>query len=42
VPAEGAEEAVGLLAEHHPGAAVIGSVSDVRGRVRLPSLGITL
>jgi phosphoribosylformylglycinamidine cyclo-ligase len=42
VPAEVAEEAVGLLAEHHPGAAVIGSVSDAPGRVRLPRLGITL
>ena len=42
VPAEGAEAAVALLAEHHPGAAMIGSVSDVPGRVSLPRLGITL
>jgi len=42
VPAEAAGEAVGLLAEHHPGAAVIGRVSDAAGRVRLPGLGITL
>jgi len=42
VPSAAAEEAVGLLAEHHPGAAVIGRVSDAAGRVRLPGLGITL
>ena len=42
VPAQGAEAAVALLAEHHPGAAMIGSVSDVPGRVSLPRLGITL
>jgi phosphoribosylformylglycinamidine cyclo-ligase len=42
VPSAAAEEAAGLLAEHHPGAAVIGRVSDAAGRVRLPGLGITL
>jgi phosphoribosylformylglycinamidine cyclo-ligase len=31
-----------LLAEHHPGARVIGHVSDRRGVVSLPSLGVTL
>ena len=43
VPATDAEpQAVGLLAEHHHGAAVIGRVSDAAGSVSLPGLGITL
>jgi phosphoribosylformylglycinamidine cyclo-ligase len=40
VAAEHASEAVELLAEHHPGAAVIGRVSDDAGRVTLPELGL--
>ncbi len=42
VPATDAEEAVGVLAEYHRGAAVIGRVSNAAGSVSLPGLGITL
>ncbi len=41
VPADRAEDAVELLAAHHPGAAVIGRVTDAGGTVSVPSLGIT-
>lgn len=41
VPAERAEDAVETLAQHHPGAAVIGEVTDQGGLVTVPSLGIT-
>ena len=37
-----AAPAVALLAEHHPGAAPIGRVSDRAGAVTLPGLGVTL
>jgi phosphoribosylformylglycinamidine cyclo-ligase len=40
VPEDHAQAAVDLLAEHHPGTAVIGRVSDRAGKVELPSLGI--
>ncbi len=40
VPPDQAPAAVELVAEHHPGAAVIGRVSDRTGMVTLPSLGI--
>jgi phosphoribosylformylglycinamidine cyclo-ligase len=33
VPAEAADAAVSLLAEHHPGTARIGTVTDARGRI---------
>ncbi len=42
VPADRCEEAVALLAGHHPGTAVIGRVTDQAGRVELPGLGLTL
>ena len=42
VARERASEAVGALARFHPGAAVIGRVTDRAGRVELPSLGLTL
>ena len=37
VPAEQAEAAVALLAEHHPGTAVIGTASSEAGVVELPA-----
>ena len=37
-----ADAAAALLAEHHPGARVIGHVSDAAGTVTLPGLGIVL
>jgi phosphoribosylformylglycinamidine cyclo-ligase len=40
VPADRAEEAVVGLARHHPGARVIGRVSDPSDGVSLPSLGL--
>jgi phosphoribosylformylglycinamidine cyclo-ligase len=40
VPEQDAERAVAMLAEHHPGTAVIGRVTDRRGRVDLPGLGL--
>ena len=40
VPADQAEAAVALLADFHPGTAVIGSVTDQAGRVEIPPLGI--
>jgi phosphoribosylformylglycinamidine cyclo-ligase len=40
VPAAQAESAVELLARHHPGTAVIGSVTDRTGVVELPTVGI--
>jgi phosphoribosylformylglycinamidine cyclo-ligase len=40
VGADHAAAAVEVLAGHHPGAAVIGSVTDRAGRVEVPSLGI--
>jgi phosphoribosylformylglycinamidine cyclo-ligase len=40
VPADRAEEAVAGLARHHPGARVIGQVTDRSGEVSLPSLGL--
>ncbi len=41
VPADAADAAVELLAAHHRGAAVIGSVTDRAGVVELPSVGLT-
>ena len=40
VPADQADEAVALLAERHPGAAVIGSVTDRAGLVEVPGDGL--
>ena len=40
VAAEHAEEAVAILAERHPGTAVVGQLSDQAGRVSLPTLGL--
>lgn len=40
VPGEQAVETVALLDEHHPGAAVIGSVTDRTGVVELPGEGL--
>jgi len=41
VPAEEAAAAATLLAEHHPGTAVIGVVTDAEGRIEVPALAIT-
>jgi phosphoribosylformylglycinamidine cyclo-ligase len=41
VPAEAADSAVALLRGYHPGAAVIGSVTDRAGMVDIPALEIT-
>jgi phosphoribosylformylglycinamidine cyclo-ligase len=40
VPAAAADAAVELLGSHHPGSAVIGSVTDHSGVVELPSYGL--
>jgi phosphoribosylformylglycinamidine cyclo-ligase len=40
VPEDQAHDAVEILAEHHPGTAVIGVVTADAGRVEVPSLGI--
>jgi phosphoribosylformylglycinamidine cyclo-ligase len=40
VPAASVEDAVGLLAAHHPGAARIGTVSAEAGRIVLPAAGL--
>ena len=40
VPAEQADDAVALAAERHPGAAVIGSVTDGAGLVEVPADGL--
>jgi phosphoribosylformylglycinamidine cyclo-ligase len=40
VPDEHAAAAVRLLSEHHPGAAVIGRVTDEAGIVAIPALGL--
>jgi phosphoribosylformylglycinamidine cyclo-ligase len=40
VPAEHAERAVSVLAEHHPGTAVIGEATDAGGVVELPRAGL--
>ncbi|MDQ6751424.1 MAG: phosphoribosylformylglycinamidine cyclo-ligase [Actinomycetota bacterium] len=40
VPADRAEDALGVLAPHHPGAAVVGRVTGDSGRVTLPSIGL--
>ncbi|WP_354699831.1 Phosphoribosylformylglycinamidine cyclo-ligase [Paraconexibacter sp. AEG42_29] len=41
VPADRADDAVAGLEKFHPGAAVIGTVTDAGGTVTVPSLGIT-
>jgi phosphoribosylformylglycinamidine cyclo-ligase len=38
--ADQAEEAVRVLAEHHPGAAVIGELTDLAGQIEVPSLSL--
>jgi phosphoribosylformylglycinamidine cyclo-ligase len=40
IPSGDAAAAVELLAEHHPGTAVIGAVTGEAGRVELPGLGL--
>lgn len=40
VPADRARQAVALLERRHPGAAVIGRVTDNEGRIEVPGLGI--
>jgi phosphoribosylformylglycinamidine cyclo-ligase len=40
VPDQCAAAAVGLLAQHHPGAAVIGRLSESAGRITAPGLGL--
>ncbi|HZE05234.1 MAG TPA: hypothetical protein VE127_08425, partial [Solirubrobacteraceae bacterium] len=40
VPEPRAEDAVALLAQRHPGTAVIGHGDDRVGRVSMPGLGI--
>ena len=40
VPAGQADDALRMLGEHHPGAAVIGEVTDVAGVVELPGVGL--
>lgn len=40
VPEAGADEAVELLARHHPGTAVIGTVTNRAGAVELPAAGL--
>jgi phosphoribosylaminoimidazole (AIR) synthetase len=42
VPTESATAALRLVARHHPGAAVIGRVTDQGGVVSLPGLGLAL
>lgn len=42
VPEAAADEAVALLAQRHPGAARIGTVTDAAGRVGVPPLGVEL
>jgi phosphoribosylformylglycinamidine cyclo-ligase len=42
VPADAAPRAAALLAEHHPGARVIGRLTSAGGTVTLPGLGVTL
>jgi phosphoribosylformylglycinamidine cyclo-ligase len=41
VPADQADAAAATLADHHPGAAVIGSVTDEAGLVELPFAGLS-
>ncbi len=40
VPAAEADSALELLSEYHPGAAIIGAVTDTAGVVEIPALGI--
>ena len=42
VPETAADEAVALLAAHHPGAARVGSVTGAAGAVGVPPLGVAL
>jgi phosphoribosylformylglycinamidine cyclo-ligase len=42
VPADRADEAVAVLARHHPGTEEIGRVTDSPGRVSLPTVGLQL
>jgi phosphoribosylformylglycinamidine cyclo-ligase len=41
VPDEGADDAIALLSERHPGTARIGTVTGEAGKVSLPGLGLT-
>jgi hypothetical protein len=40
VPPEHGDDAVDLLAAHHPGAARIGTITGDAGRVAVPALGL--
>jgi phosphoribosylformylglycinamidine cyclo-ligase len=40
VPASQAQQAVELLARHHTGTSVIGTITDQRGLVELPQAGL--
>jgi hypothetical protein len=40
VPPDAGDEAVSLLAERHPGAALIGEATDRAGLVELPVVGL--
>lgn len=40
VPEDRADDAVGLMLDHHPGTARIGTVTEEGGVVRVPSLGV--
>ncbi len=40
VPAERADDAVALLARHHPGAARVGTITADAGRISLPAAGL--
>jgi hypothetical protein len=40
VPPADADRAVALLADRHPGTAVIGAVTDAGARVSMPGVGI--
>ncbi len=42
VPENAVDEAVALLAAHHPGTRRIGTVTDRAGRVEVTPLGLTL
>jgi len=42
VPEAAADDAVALLAAHHPGTARVGSVTGAAGAVRVPPLGVAL
>jgi phosphoribosylformylglycinamidine cyclo-ligase len=42
VPEAAADDAIALLAAHHPGTARVGTVTADAGRVGVPALGVAL